>query len=743
MRTLSARSVAMRVTDGPGRRDPVDELGRRRHGRWRRGRAPRPARRGRCRGACRTAARSGRSAAPSPAAGRRRSRRRRCRRRRSRRSTSRAASAVSAPASWTKAMSPTRATVGDAPQRHAERRRDDAVDAVGAAVGVSPGRRGRRTTRGRAPASTRRRPARRRRAGHGPRCGRRRLAERRLRPEHGVDRRLGALVGVDPPLPPRRDRRRRRAPGRAGRARSTPAGDRRVVGIDRRRHRRPARAVAPDAGDPLGEHLATPPDGRRGRSTSGRRRREPSRRGGAARRRRRRRRGRARNRDVGSARTGQPVAATNASRRLRRRADRRRARRPAAVERAARRARRATSGVAGRARLAAPDRRGGSGPGVADERLAERQVEVHRPVVGRPRRGAVRASATSTPRRRRRHPGRGTSGRPGRTGCVWSIVCGAPTSRSSAGRSAVSTSIGTPDSAGLDDRRVQVGRRRAARAQHDRRRARQPEAEGDEAGDALVVDDVHRRARPGRPGRAASACSASPGRRRRGGRPGRSARRPASRRTSPGPGSRRVTIRQRRARAGRVMACSSRCGPTSSARGATSASGGWPRRWPSSTPTTFDTPIESSTARSSSTRRRRRGPTMPVAEAYARKFGGPEQARRSSTTSPTSPPSEGSTFHLDRALRANTRDAHRLLWYAEQHGGAGTQADVKERLLAAYFVDGRERRRSRRARRRRHQRRSRRRRRAPVPRRRRGRRRARRVARRSPRTPASPPSRRT
>ena len=50
----------------------------------------------------------------------------------------------------------------------------------------------------------------------------------------------------------------------------------------------------------------------------------------------------------------------------------------------------------------------------------------------------------------------------------------------------------------------------------------------------------------------------------------------------------------------------------------------------------------------------------------------------------------GLTFHLDRAQRANTRDAHRLLWYAEQHGPPAAQDDVKERLLAAYFVEGRD-----------------------------------------------------
>ena len=41
---------------------------------------------------------------------------------------------------------------------------------------------------------------------------------------------------------------------------------------------------------------------------------------------------------------------------------------------------------------------------------------------------------------------------------------------------------------------------------------------------------------------------------------------------------------------------------------------------------------------------------------------------RSSTTSPRSPPTSGLEFRMDRALRANTLLAHRLLWLAEDHG---------------------------------------------------------------------------
>ena len=82
------------------------------------------------------------------------------------------------------------------------------------------------------------------------------------------------------------------------------------------------------------------------------------------------------------------------------------------------------------------------------------------------------------------------------------------------------------------------------------------------------------------------------------------------------------------------------------------------------------------------------GTTMPVREAYARKFGGPEQADAIIDNITGMAAAEGLEFHLDRAQRANTRDAHRLLWFAETSGSPETQAALKERLLAAYFVDG-------------------------------------------------------
>ena len=47
----------------------------------------------------------------------------------------------------------------------------------------------------------------------------------------------------------------------------------------------------------------------------------------------------------------------------------------------------------------------------------------------------------------------------------------------------------------------------------------------------------------------------------------------------------------------------------------------------------------------------------------------------------------GLTFNLDRAVVANTRDAHRLIHLA---AARGLQDQAKERLLAAYFTEGRD-----------------------------------------------------
>ena len=78
---------------------------------------------------------------------------------------------------------------------------------------------------------------------------------------------------------------------------------------------------------------------------------------------------------------------------------------------------------------------------------------------------------------------------------------------------------------------------------------------------------------------------------------------------------------------------------------------------------------------------------VPLPEAYARKFGGPERAAAIIDRISRVAADEGLEFHLDRALRCNTFDAHRLLWLARHEG---RQHVVEERLMRAYFTEGRD-----------------------------------------------------
>jgi predicted DsbA family dithiol-disulfide isomerase len=79
------------------------------------------------------------------------------------------------------------------------------------------------------------------------------------------------------------------------------------------------------------------------------------------------------------------------------------------------------------------------------------------------------------------------------------------------------------------------------------------------------------------------------------------------------------------------------------------------------------------------------GAVQPVPEAYAKKFGGPDRAAQIIDHITAVAAAEGLEFHLERALRANTLLAHRALAYAEHHG---RQAQLKERIMQAYFTDG-------------------------------------------------------
>jgi len=82
------------------------------------------------------------------------------------------------------------------------------------------------------------------------------------------------------------------------------------------------------------------------------------------------------------------------------------------------------------------------------------------------------------------------------------------------------------------------------------------------------------------------------------------------------------------------------------------------------------------------------GVAGPVFDAYAKKFGGPEQAEQIIGHVTRTAAADGLEFHMERALRANTLLAHRLIWWAAQPGAPVTQDAMKERLLRAYFMDG-------------------------------------------------------
>ncbi len=79
---------------------------------------------------------------------------------------------------------------------------------------------------------------------------------------------------------------------------------------------------------------------------------------------------------------------------------------------------------------------------------------------------------------------------------------------------------------------------------------------------------------------------------------------------------------------------------------------------------------------------------QPVIDAYAKKFGGREQASAIIERVTQVADSVGLNFAMDKALRANTLDAHRLLAHVLRTEGSVYQSMLKERLLRAYFSEG-------------------------------------------------------
>ena len=78
----------------------------------------------------------------------------------------------------------------------------------------------------------------------------------------------------------------------------------------------------------------------------------------------------------------------------------------------------------------------------------------------------------------------------------------------------------------------------------------------------------------------------------------------------------------------------------------------------------------------------------PAKDAYAKKFGGPERATEILDHVTSVAAQDDITFNMDIAVRANTFLAHRLLSYALKKHGSVVQIPLKERIMDAYFTDG-------------------------------------------------------
>lgn len=77
--------------------------------------------------------------------------------------------------------------------------------------------------------------------------------------------------------------------------------------------------------------------------------------------------------------------------------------------------------------------------------------------------------------------------------------------------------------------------------------------------------------------------------------------------------------------------------------------------------------------------------SQPLIDAMAAKFGGPERAREIFTHTSNVAAADGLALHFDRAVAANTFDAHRLIWFA---AARGRQAEMVDALYQAHFTDG-------------------------------------------------------
>jgi predicted DsbA family dithiol-disulfide isomerase len=76
---------------------------------------------------------------------------------------------------------------------------------------------------------------------------------------------------------------------------------------------------------------------------------------------------------------------------------------------------------------------------------------------------------------------------------------------------------------------------------------------------------------------------------------------------------------------------------------------------------------------------------LPVKQALAAKFGGPQQAEQMFARVTAIAAADGLRLDFDRAVAANTFDSHRLIGRAAARGG---QAQLLDALQRAHFTDG-------------------------------------------------------
>jgi predicted DsbA family dithiol-disulfide isomerase len=85
---------------------------------------------------------------------------------------------------------------------------------------------------------------------------------------------------------------------------------------------------------------------------------------------------------------------------------------------------------------------------------------------------------------------------------------------------------------------------------------------------------------------------------------------------------------------------------------------------------------------------------QPLLPWLGQRFGGPEQARQVMAHVRAVAEAEGLHLDFERAIIANTFDAHRLLWFADRPeavvfgAGPDTQPDLADALYQAHFADG-------------------------------------------------------